>query len=183
MLNTQGRRAIALTVVSLVAALPGPVTAQDSTAHAVWNRLRTLTGTWSGRETGRSGNGMGERHYDLVLADRFVHFRNRSVFPPQSANPAGEIHEDWGFFSWDAQRANVVLRQFVSEGYINQYALRPGSTRDSVVFESESLEGAPPGLRARLTLVFRDDTHFVEQFDLGDADALARFLENVWRRR
>jgi hypothetical protein len=31
-----------------------------------------------------------------MLGSRFLHLRNRSVYPPQEANPKGEEHEDVG---------------------------------------------------------------------------------------
>ncbi len=73
---------------------------------------------------------------------------------PKEDGTPGEIHEDWGFFSFDSDREKIVFRQFLSEGFVNTYVLgdaEPGA--GVLVFTSESTEGAG-GMAARLTFTF-----------------------------
>jgi hypothetical protein len=58
--------------------------------------LGFLIGRWEGTSEGRPGRGTVEREYTRMLGSRFLHLRNRSVYPPQEANPKGEEHEDVG---------------------------------------------------------------------------------------
>lgn len=69
-----------------------------------WQQLLGLVGGWTKRETGRAGEGGGERTYRLVLGGKFLEERNRSVFERQPANSAGEVHEDLSYFSLDGLR-------------------------------------------------------------------------------
>ena len=39
--------------------------------------------------------------------------KTRSVFEPTEKNPKGEIHEDFGVFSYDRTRKTFVMREFL----------------------------------------------------------------------
>jgi len=110
--------------------------------------LRFLLGSWEGG----SDAAVVTHTYELVLQDRFIQSRTRA----EETNPRGEataeVHEDVGFFSYDQDRDQIVLRQFLSEGYVNTYSLTAqDASNDSLVFTSSSTEGAG-GMRARLTI-------------------------------
>jgi hypothetical protein len=77
-----------------------------------WAPFRAFLGEWEGTSRGSPGNGTVHRQYRLVLGDRFIEVRNRSVYPPQEKNPKGETHEDIGYVSLDRARKVFVLRQF-----------------------------------------------------------------------
>ena len=59
-----------------------------------WAPFRGFLGVWEGTSRGQPGDGKLRREYRLVLGDRFIEVRNRSVYPPQEKNPEGEVHED-----------------------------------------------------------------------------------------
>src|SRR5262249_13591206 len=42
---------------------------------------------------------------------------------PPGQESQGEVHEHWDVFSWDRRRKAFVLRQFHTEGFVNQYLL------------------------------------------------------------
>lgn len=52
-----------------------------------------------------------EQSYELILQDRFLLGRTKTV-----SNE--ETHEDWEIVSYDRVRGKVMLRQFVSEGCV-----------------------------------------------------------------
>lgn len=133
-----------------------------------WKPLRRLTGSWEGHSEGEPGRGTATRTYAFVLNDGYLHERNVSTYPPQDANPTGEVHEHWSFFSYDRERKTLVFRQFHQEGFVNQYKVNTEmSGPDRVVFESEGFENFDSSWRARETYVFSSDDEFEETFELA----------------
>jgi hypothetical protein len=132
-----------------------------------WEPIRFLQGTWQGAAEGEPGKGTVERSYTFVLKDRFIQERNISTYPPQSANPAGEVHEHWSFFSHDRKRDALVLRQFHQEGFVNQFVMtKSASTAKRLIFDSESLENLGTW-RARETYDLISKDEFIETFEMG----------------
>jgi hypothetical protein len=94
--------------------------------------------------------------------------KNQSTYPPQTANPKGEVHEDWGLFSYDRNGKRFVLRQFHTEGFVNQYVMdQPPFAAKTLTFVSEGIENIPPGWRARETYKIIDANQFTETFELA----------------
>lgn len=131
-------------------------------------RVAFLVGTWEGRADGQPGNGTSRRTYERALDGRFLRVRNRSTYPAQPKNPKGEVHEDEGYLSLDSARKRLVLRQFHSEGFVNQYVEVPDSPDAPIVFETEAIENIPPGFRARETYTRRGPDSFDETFELAE---------------
>ena len=103
---------------------------------------------------------------------KFLQSKNESRFAPQEKNPKGQVHEDFGVFSYDQARACYVYRQFHSEGFVNQYickkVLDDGKT---FIFVSEQLENLPPQFKARLTYKVLNPNEFQMTFDLATPGA------------
>ena len=156
-----------LALISVVA-LPAVAGEQTRAAADVWAPLRFFVGSWRGGGEGTPGTGTGEETFAFILRGTYLQVRNRAVFDPQAKNPAGEVHEDWGVFSYDKARKTFVLRSFHVEGFVNQYVLQD-QTADpkSFVFVSESIENIPAGFRARLTYRIIDNDTFEQTFDLA----------------
>ncbi len=109
-----------------------------------------------------------ERNYQLVLDDKFIQVRNKSTCAPRDKTPKGEVHEDWGLFSYDRTRAKFIFRQFHVEGFVNQYvqeSLAPDGK--TLVFVSESIENIPAGWRAKETYKILGSDEFIEIFELA----------------
>jgi len=124
-----------------------------------WKRLKEMVGVWKG--DGQPGPARVEQRYELMLQDQFLHARTTSISESDS-------HEDWEVVSFDRMRGKVVLRQFVSEGYVNQYVLdQLENSGRTPVFDSESCENSPPGFRTRQTLTFDDDNRISQQLELA----------------
>ena len=131
--------------------------------------LAFLLGTWSGTSTGKPGDGTVEREYSRALNGRFIHVRNRSVYPPQPRNAKGEVHEDAGYISFDRARRAYVLRQFHVEGFMNQYVAQPPTSGPQPwVFTSEAIENIPAGWRARETYTRHSAGEIEEVFELAE---------------
>jgi len=114
--------------------------------------LRFMTGRWEGSAEGQAGTGMVAREYHFVLGGRYLLERNKTTYPPQERNKAGEVHEHWSLFSQDRVRNTLVLRQFHSEGFVNTYAFDAEASRDGkLVFESVAFENFDNRWRARET--------------------------------
>ncbi len=134
-----------------------------------WESLQSLVGSWESADSGIPGTGKGQRTYDLVLGGKFLRARNRVVWEPTEQNPKGEVHEDWGFYSYDRGSNEVVLRQFHAEGFVNQYVLERFDPKDGTfVFVTKAIENIPSGWRARETVRLNDRDAFEENFDLAE---------------
>ncbi len=116
----------------------------------VWEPIRFLEGTWEGRGDGMSGISTVTQEYQFILNGNFLLMKTRAEFKPQEKNPKGEIHEDLGLFSYDQARKKIVLRGFYVEGFINQYLGTISGDGKTLTFETEAIENAPPGTKAKL---------------------------------
>lgn len=130
--------------------------------------LRFLVGEWRGKQSGQPGHGACERKYEFVLGGKFLQVKNKSTYPPQAANPKGEVHEDMGMIGYDRARVRLVFRQFHVEGFVNTYLEEEGGDPKSIVFASEAIENIAPGWRARETYRVVNDDEFIERFELAE---------------
>lgn len=129
-----------------------------------WALLKSLEGTWEGEVDGRLGKGKGVRTYELILRDRYLLSRHRSVRLPQDKSPEGDQHEELGVFSFDKERDKIVYREFMIEGMVIRSPCEVEDNRIECV--SEAVESGP-GIRARLTLDILDPYRFTETYHLG----------------
>src|ERR1700730_15804446 len=97
-------------IIKILAALlllPSFVIAQSG-QRDVWEPFKYFVGNWEGTGKGQPGVSKMQREYKFVL-NGFLNAQNRSVYEPQAKNPKGEVHEDWGLFSFDKSRKQFVL--------------------------------------------------------------------------
>ncbi len=116
----------------------------------LWEPLRFLEGIWTGQGEGMSGISTVNQEYRFILNGEFLQMTTRSELKPQEKNQKSEIHEDIGFFSFDHTRKKFMLRGFYVEGFINQYVGDISEDGKTITFETEAIENAPPGTRAKL---------------------------------
>jgi hypothetical protein len=158
-----------LITVAVAAIFSTDASAQMSKQDSLWLPLKVFVGSWKGKGGGEPGQGDYERTYQFVLNKRFIEIRNKSTYPPSEKNPKGEIHEDVGYFSYDRGSRTFVLRQFHSEGFVNQYRLDSISADGkTIVFISEAIENIPTGWRAKETYEILDDDRIQEIFELAE---------------
>lgn len=136
-------------VVAVAVLIPGVSAGPEEEAADPWAPVEGLLGSWTGEGASFGRPTIVSHVYERVLQDQFIHMRTRS-----EAADGSDDHEDWGFFSWDADRERIVLRQFLTEGFVNTYVLETSADGKRLVFTSESAEGAG-GTRARLTYDLR----------------------------
>jgi hypothetical protein len=157
---------IAIAVV-LGLSLTASVIADDANAADIWAPVRVLLGEWQGAGSGFGGESEVRHTYDFVIQNNFIHSTTLSKFKPKDNGTPGEIHEDWGFFSFDSDRGKIVFRQFLSEGFVNTYVLEDLESGTGVlVFTSESTEGAG-GMAARLTFTFVGKDRYLAVLELA----------------
>jgi len=72
-----------------------------------------------------------------------------------------------GIFSFDTNRKRVTLRQFHTEGFVNQYVLDPSAASGRLVLVTEAIENIPAGWRARETYVLTGSDQLEEIFELA----------------
>jgi len=165
----------ALVRLTLLFLLFSSFAAAQTQERDIWARFHFFLGSWEGDGHGQPGNSRVERKYEFVLNDKFLLAKNKSVYPPQEKNPTGEVHEDWGLFSYDTDRKLHVFRQFHVEGFVNQYIMdteesnrqTTQSNALTLVFVTEHMENIPSGWRARETYRILSKDEFIEIFELG----------------
>lgn len=156
-------------VLGLALLLPMIAAPADAPKPDPWQPVRFLLGQWEGTSGGQPGEGRVQRTYEFALANRYIHERNTSIYPPQEKNKKGETHEHWSMLSYDRARKLLVLRQFHSEGFVNQYVIRPEiSTDKKVVFESERFENLSGEWRARESYETVGGDEFIETFEIAE---------------
>jgi hypothetical protein len=157
---------VAMAVATLMStACFSQATKQDS----LWQPLKIFVGTWEGKGGGEPGTGDYVRSYQFVLNKKYIEIKNKSTYPPTEKNPKGEVHEDWGYFSYDKIRHIFVLRQFHIEGFVNQYKLESISEDGKrLVFVSEAIENIPPGWRAKESYHVLSNNQIQETFELAE---------------
>ncbi|UCG76851.1 MAG: hypothetical protein JSV95_06085 [Gemmatimonadota bacterium] len=174
----------ALLLPAFLPLLAGKALAQHDPAseeHPL-RELAFLEGSWSGRIEGTLGSGTGERQYRFIVSDRFLLMTHASYRAPQERTPEGEAHEEWSIFSFDSERNVIVLREFVTEGFVTRYACALDTEPLRLACESEATEGGS-GLFLRVVNEFSDRDHFTEIFEIFGSDGELRVrLENRWRR-
>jgi hypothetical protein len=152
--DPQGAAALAGEAATAVAAPTPPARTAPAAEPATfdpWASVRFLLGQWEGEGQGRPGLSRVSWTFELVLRGRYLQLRGISVFDPQPASPTGERHEELSLFSWDKRRTALVWRQFNAEGFVNQFVLEK-EDGEELTFVTESIEGLPPGFRAREVL-------------------------------
>ena len=122
---------------------------------------------WRGPSTGEPGQGTSARTYQFEFGKTFIYIRNTSVSTSQPTSPNGEVHQGTGFFSFDQTRKRLVLRQFHSEGFVDQYVLDPSASDGRLlVFVTEVIENISAGGCARETYRNIGPDECVETFEL-----------------
>ena len=158
-----------LVVITVTALMSTTSFAQLTKQDSIWLPLKVFIGSWQGKGGGEPGRGDYSRSYQFVLNKRFIEIKNKSTYPPTEKNPKGEVHEDWGYFSYDKVRRTFVLRQFHIEGFVNQYRLQSISEDGKrLVFISEAIENIQPGWQAKESYQILDNNRIQETFELAE---------------
>lgn len=149
--------------------IPSLVYSQNSKRDSIWLPLKPFIGTWRGDGGGEPGNGKYERTYQFIFNNNFIEIHNKSTYPPSTAYPKGETHEDLGFISFDKNRKTFMLRQFHIEGFVNVYALDSISPdRKTIIFRTEQIENIPNGWQAKESYRILKENEIEETFELAE---------------
>jgi hypothetical protein len=180
-----GRRKIVRLVLIVGLLCCGVALAETAEEPNVWQPFEFFVGSWEGEATGRPGDSEIQREYQFVLQGKFLEVKTKSVFQPQEKNPEGEIHEDWGLISYDQMREKFILREFLVEGFVNQYVLDSLTADPTImVFETETIENIPVGWRAKTRIEILNENEFIEYFELAAPDKdFACYMENYLTRK
>jgi quercetin dioxygenase-like cupin family protein len=161
--------AVTATIVEVFGrAAPPAAAAEAGASPKELIALDALIGRWEGTSEGKPGKGTVTREYTRTLQSRVVQARSESVYPPQDTNPKGERHEDFGMFTFDKAAKRIVFRQFHVEGFVNEYAMEPQTSANTMVFTTTAIENIPEGWRARETYVIKSADEIEELFELAE---------------
>lgn len=169
----------------LILLIPLVIAAQQESEKTEWDILAFFEGVWIGEGKGKYGSSSLEREYRYILGGKYLYAVNRSEFEPTEKNPAGEIHENIDYYSFDKIRKKVILRQFHNEGFVNEYVIDSLSTDNrTIIFATENIENLPEGWRARITILILNEDEFLESFDLAAPDKeFGCLIENRFHRK
>lgn len=135
--------------------------AAESEVEPPWHLFKKFVGKWKGKSQGRFGPADLEKSWSFALKDHFLQCRTESV-------AQRDLHQDWSMLSYDKKRKKFVLREFHSEGYVNQYVVAVQKDGREFVYETESVENAfAPGLRAQTIVRFVSDNEIQQTFALA----------------
>ena len=150
----------------------------------MWTPFNFFIGAWQGTGEGKAGHSQVERKYEFVLNNKFIFVQSKSIYDPQEKNPKGEVHEEWGFISYDRARETYVFRQFHIEGFVNHYVLNElAEDSQTIRFITEGIENIPPGWIARETYRMLRSDEFTEVFELaGPEKEFEVYSENRFQR-
>ena len=152
-------------ILVLIVLLPILVAAQTDQKKEIWEPLKFLEGTWEGGDLGVSKV---TQVYKFVLHGKFLHMKTRSVFEPTEKSPKGEVHEDFGIFSYDQGRKTFVMREFYVEGFENTYVMDDMSEDGKAfTFLTENVENAPEGTKAKLEYKLLSDSEIEQSFHVA----------------
>jgi len=111
--------------------------------------LGAFVGQWQGSTSGKPGAGTTTREYRFALNGHFLWQHDRSVYETGNTASPQFIHEDEGYFSYDATQKKILWMQFHSEGLVNEYALESaGADGKSLEFVTTQIQNLP-GFRAK----------------------------------
>ena len=155
-----------LTVMLLVLPMLAAATSQ-SDKQDIWQPLRFLEGVWEGRGEGPGGVSAVVLEYRFILDGNFLQGATKARFEPQAENAKGEIHEDIELLSYDQGRKVFVLRGFYSEGFVNRYIGQISADGSTLTFETEAVENAPKGTRAKLVFLKKGPAELKQSFHVA----------------
>lgn len=145
-----------------------------------FERINFIIGDWSGTGSGFGNNKSKiESSFQPVMDGNYIEVKNESWFEPTEKNPKGEHHLDKGFISYDKSRKLIILREFNSEGYFNQYVLNDSiSDENTLVFETEFIENFVPNGKAKLTIKKISENEIETVFDVSFGKDYSCFGDN-----
>jgi hypothetical protein len=137
-----------------------------------WTAIQRLIGRWQGTASGEPGTGRQVRVYESALRGKFITGRNRTEWEPTTEDPDGEIHEDTSYIGFDKAAGQLVMRSFFVEGFYCEYrCIEMAADGSRFVFEADSVENGPSGLRARESLTFIGTDRLESAFALAEGGA------------
>jgi len=146
-----------------------------------WEPVEFFIGKWTG--VGKGGESHLNRQYDYLLGKKYIRHTNKAVFKPKEGQEKGEVHEDFGFFSYDKLRKMIIFRQFHNEGFVNQYIFSISEDGKTYTMENESIENLPAGWKARYVIKILNKDEFSESFEVaGPKKDFKCFFINNFKR-
>ena len=128
--------------------------------------LAFLLGAWQGTGEGIGGNSTVIHDFQGIMEGKFIRWHTEAIFEPAEPDTLGERHEDVGYFSYDPARKRIVLRQFLSEGYVNTYHVKPDNEAGALVMTLEHSEGGGD-VQARITLSLKDPKRYHSALEMA----------------
>ena len=120
------------------------------TGAARFPELAWLAGEWQGY--GRFDTRVTYIHKSFAydVAGRYLIERTRDMFPPEKPTTEFELHQDFTTY-YRTDTGGCRAKGFFVEGYVWNSTVT--ATGDRIVVETDTVENAPAGMRARITYV------------------------------
>lgn len=142
--------------------------------------LAWLVGEWQGYGQFADRVTYIHKSFSYEVAGRYLVERTRDIFPPEKPTTDFELHQDFTtFYRMDA--GGYRAKGFFVEGYV--WSSTVTATGDRVVVETDSVENAPAGMRARITYVRDGPDGFRGTFEMAMPGADYKAFETLVMRR
>jgi len=168
----------------LLLVTPLSASSQETPEPTGLQLLDFLIGSWHGTAYEAADTASGQREFELILDDQFIHIHNRIIYAPSETDPSGRVREDWGIMSIDGAHETLVLRQFSDNGSVTRYEADSvvGQNEIVIYFVSKKIENDPDNDWARLTITVHNPESFTELLERGRNDTVNERLESHWVR-
>ncbi|CAM2064882.1 hypothetical protein SCOR_05875 [Sulfidibacter corallicola] len=170
--------------VTAMAGEGAPGSAESGTATAKagpFGLLDRLVGEWRGLGVFPDRKGYIHKTYAFELGRKYLVERTIDMWPPKEPSPDFHIHRDISFFYLDG--GQIKVKSFHGEGFVWNAEVTLGEAGESFVIETRSVEGGPPGFRARVSYTFKGPDSLEAVFALGMPGQPLKVLENLTLKR
>jgi len=174
--------ALSAAVLAVFASGLGAQAASEASRPAATGRfapLDWLVGEWQGYGLFPDDTTYVRKVFGYELGGRFLVEETIDVFPPPQPTTEYQIHRDRLYYY--PRGDGFALKGFFVEGFVWNAGVTVAG--DTVRIVTEEVEGGPPGLGARVTIVRGGADRYRGTFELGSSERGYRTLERLTMRR
>jgi len=153
--------------------------ASDPAASERFAPLHWLVGEWRGYGLFPDATTYIHKAFGYELGGRFLVEETIDVFPPPQPTTEYQIHRDRLYYY--PRGDGFALKGFFVEGFVWNAGVTISG--DTVRIVTEEVEGGPPGLGARVTIVREGADRYRGTFELGSSERGFRTVERLTMRR
>ncbi len=126
-----------------------------------------MIGEWQGYGKFSNRTTYIHKSYSYDLGGMYLVERTLDMFPPDTLSTNFEVHQDFSVFYRDDATGGLKAKGFFIEGFIWSSNVTLSDGGKVIAIETEDVENAPPGMRARITYRQQDPDNFTGLFEIA----------------